>query len=234
MYGEEDDIFYDHDVRSELEEAGFDQALINFVDPGNWLCHKNYVFDFMGRIVRTFDYHIENCCILTNEPFDNGVAFVTDDPCKDYNEMKFALMDFYGKILTDFFDSVDEGWIDSTFIAVERNLKWGYIDKFGRQITDFCFDWRGWDYEWISYSSNYEIVRVDSKREGIDMELGLFTFTGILALEPIYKEIEIKTKFKYFENNKQRTSALMDDVIFATDFDDNKFRWTHHHGLERI
>ena len=234
MYGEEDDIEYDRLEMSELENLGFDQKIINYVDPGDWLCYENCIFDFRGRLVRKYDYHIDNCCINTNKPFDNGVTFVVNDPTKDYREMKYALMDFYGNILTDFFDRIDEGWIDDTYISVEKKGKWGYIDKSGKQITDFIFYWCGIDYEWMSLGSIYQIVRIKSEREGVDVELGLFTFTGILALEPIYKEIEIKSKYQYFENGKERTSALLDDVILATDFDGNEFRWTHHHGLEMI
>ncbi|MDP3912678.1 MAG: hypothetical protein Q8R96_02940 [Bacteroidota bacterium] len=234
MYGDQDDIYDDNEEMSELENLGFDPSIINFVDPGDWLCHENYIFDFRGRLVRKYDFHIDNSCIITNNPFDNGVSFVVDDPTKTYGDRKYALMDFYGNNLTDFFDSIDEGWLDDTYISVERNGKWGYIDKSGRQVTDFRFDWCGMDYEWINQSSIYEIVRIKSKREGVDNELGLFTFTGILALEPIYKEIEIKSKYYSFENGRERTDALLKDVIFATDFDDNKFRWTHHHGLEQI
>lgn len=234
MDGQDDDINYNNEEMSELENLGFDQKIINFVDPGGWLCHENYIFDFRGRLVRKFDYSIDNCCIITNKPFDNGVSFVVNDPTIEYNDRKYALMDFYGNILTDFFDSIDEGWIDNTYISVERNGKWGYIDKSGRSVTDFRFDWCGMDYEWINLSSIYEIVRMESKREGVHVKLGLFTFTGILALEPIYKEIEIKSKYYSLKNGHERTSALLDDVIFASDFDGNKFRWTHHHGLERI
>jgi len=234
MYGEEDDIYYDHNEMSELEDLGFNQKIINYVDPGGWLCYENYIFDFRGRLVKQFDHHIDNSSIRTNDPFDNGVTFVVDDPTKKYNDQKYALMDFYGTILTDFFDHIDEGWIDNTYISVEKNGKWGYIDKSGNQITDFIFYWCGIDYEWSNQGSIYEIVRMESQREGADLELGLFTFTGILALEPVYKEIEIKSKYHYFANGKERTSALLDDVIFATDFDDNIFRWTHHHGLEKI
>jgi len=234
MYGEEDDIYYDHDEMSELEELGFNQKIINYVDPGDWLCYENCIFDFRGRLVKKFDHHIDNSCIMANDPFGNGVTFVVDDPTKGFTEKKYALMDFYGNILTDFFDEIDEGWLDTTYISVKKNGKWGYIDKSGKKIIDFRFYWRGFDYEWINISTIYEIVRMESQRKGVDMELGLFTFTGILALEPVYKKIEIKSKYFYFANGKERTSALLDDVIFATDFDDNKFRWTHHHGLEKI
>jgi hypothetical protein len=116
MYGAEDDIYYDTDEMSELEKLGFEQKIINFVDPGEWLCHENCIFDFRGRLVRKFDYHIDNLCIMTNKPFDNGVAFVVNDPTKEWGDRKYALLDFYGNILTEFFDSIDEGWIDNTFI----------------------------------------------------------------------------------------------------------------------
>lgn len=234
MYGQDDNIYYDNEEMSEFEKLGFDQKIINVVNPGDWFCYENFIFDYRGRLVRKFDYSIDNCCIITNKPFDNGVAFVVNDPAKEYIDRKYALMDFYGNILTDFFDSIDEGWIDNTYISVERNGKLGYIDKSGRLVTDFRFDWCGIDYEWINLSSIYEIVRIESKREGVIVELGLFTFTGMLALEPVYKEIEIKAKYYSFENGRERTDALLNDVVFATDFNGNKFRWTHHHGLEKI
>lgn len=38
-------------------------------------------------------------------PLINGVTFVVDDPTKGFSEKKYALMDFYGNILTEFDDN---------------------------------------------------------------------------------------------------------------------------------
>ena len=63
-------------------------------------------------------------------------------------------------------------------------------------------------------------------------KLGLFAFTGKVILEPIYKKIEIQSDVVCFENYGDIKRALLNDVIIVTDFDDKKYVWTHHHGLE--
>ncbi|MBE7646855.1 hypothetical protein [Tenacibaculum finnmarkense] len=217
---------------SDIEKLGYPIQEISFIDEHELVYLDNYLFDCKGKLIKEYKYTIDNCCILTNEPFDNGVTFVVNDSTKEHDEKKYALMDFQGNIITAFFDGIDEGWVDDRFIAVEKNKKWGFIDKSGKQIIDFIFDWRAWDYEWINDSSIYEKVRID--REDSTFNVGLFTFTGLLALEPIYKTIEINSKFSYFENNQDRVSALINDEIFATDFDGNHYKWTHHSGLEKL
>jgi hypothetical protein len=223
-----DDQYFETDI----ENLGYNIQEISFIDESEIVVLDNYLFDFKGKLIKEYDYSIDDCCILTNKPFDNEVAFIVDDPKKEFEERKYALMDFQGNIISEFFDDVDEGWVDNYYIAVEKNKKWGFIDKNGRQITDFIFDWRAWDYEWINGSSLYERVRIN--RNDGEFEIGLFTFTGLLALKPIYKTIEIKSEFEYFNNNKDRISALINDEILATDFNGKNYKWTHHSGLEEI
>lgn len=217
---------------SDLEKLGYNIQEIYFIDKHEFVILDNYLFDFKGKLIKDYDYCIDNCCILTNKPFDNGVTFIVDDPKKEFEQKKYALMDFQGNVISEFFDDVDEGWVDNYYIAVEKNKKWGFIDKNGRQVTDFIFDWRAWDYEWINGSNIYERVRIE--RNDGEFDIGLFTFSGLLALKPIYKTIEIKSEFTNFNNNQDRISALINDKILATDFDGNKFKWTHHSGLERV
>jgi len=217
---------------SDLEKLGYDIQEICFIDKNEFVVLDNYLFNFKGKLIKRYDYCIDNCCILTNEPFDNGVAFIVDDPTKEFEDRKYALMNFQGNIISDFFDSIDEGWIDNHYIAVEKNKKWGFIDYNGRQVTDFIFDWRAWDYEWINDSHIYERVRM--YRNDDEFDVGLFTFSGLLALKPVYKTIEIKSDFIYFNNYQDRISALINDEILATDFNGNNYRWTHHNGLEKL
>ncbi len=217
---------------SDLENLGYNIQEISFLEKNEFLVIANFLFDCNGKLVKEYKYTIDNCCIFTNKPFDNGVAFVVDDNKKDYDDRKYALMNIQGDLITEFYDDIDEGWVDNTFIAVEKNKKWGIIDKFGRQIVDFIFDWRGWDYEWLHESTLYEIMRV--YRDDGEYNLALFASTGKLVLQPIYKTITINSEFTYIKNYQDRLAALVNDEIVATDFDGNTFRWTHYSGLEKI
>ncbi|HKK58142.1 MAG TPA: hypothetical protein VJ937_01575 [Salinivirga sp.] len=228
---EVDDSYYDNPT--DYEKLGYQQGDVNMLNYDQWLYQENYLFDYKGRIVRKFDYHIAHWCDYTNEPFDNGVSFVMDDHKKDFLDRKYALVDIYGNLLTKFFDDVGEGWIDSTYIMVQKNGKWGYIDKRGRQVTDFRFDVPGMDYEWLNLSHNYEIVRLEMEPEGV-YKFGLFAFTGVLVLEPKYKNIEIKSDYHWFENNHERIGAMLNDEIIVTDFDDQMYQWTHRYGLRKV
>lgn len=226
-------IFKNKNPEKNLKKLNIDKKSLENTDPESWYMHNNYLLDNKGNIIKEYDYALEQYFSIV--PFYNGVSLVVNDKNLPFEEQKFALMDFDGNLLTDFFDSYDEDWIADEYICVCKNGRWGFIDKRGNQVTDFRFDWHNWDYEWEQIiPSNYELVRNYLDKEKETFKVGVFAFTGKIILEPIYKEIKIVSKYKRFSRVKTTREVLLNDIIYITGFDDKKYIWTHHHGLEEV
>lgn len=111
-----------------------------------------------------------------------------------------AIEAVYEQIWTAYFENENnpmwgtkfQGWC----MPVKKNGKWGLIDRSGKAITPFKYDYAGF------YSREWVEVEINGKK-------GLVWYSGKEVLEPVYEDITIKTGKKELHVKKGGKWGLM-------------------------
>ncbi|MCT4614704.1 MAG: WG repeat-containing protein [Marinifilaceae bacterium] len=204
-------------IESRLEDFGYPSFLTDGLKENEYVFYENKVFDHKGKLSAEYNYNFLRHQIHHMVNFDNEVAFV------EHNN-NIALMNIDGEILIDQIEDIDEVWINHTYIAVQKEGKWGVINNRGEVIVDFIFTDIHWQHEISDYCRNYRVLYIEDN--GVKKQ-ALFAFTGKLVLKPEFKEIKIDYEYDSFTTNTERTAAFYNDRIIGVKLNGEKTTVTH-------
>jgi len=208
---------------------------------GNFLFKAPYFFEEESYACNLWSYQ-GNKLIPTPREYHEIYTDLPERKCaivyiKENGRKLYSIVDVKGYPLFDFeFEDLNEEWLGQDIRGVYKNGKLGFINGKGQQLTDFVFFTDNIDRNWMLHP-HYDLVYYNPFKN-FDMEyVGVIDWNGKLIIPVKYKHIYVIEHFAddfdiypYDENGKALYQKF--DKIYLTDFDNKRFIWTYHKGLQ--
>ena len=205
-----------------------------------------YTFDCKGILLFEVPYEI-----MDNHTRSDLLELKRELVCNTFTNWyepgcKWGIINEKGELIVEMmYGGFGEEWLAGQYISATKNGKLGFIDRDGKVIIDFQFDFDNIDCEWMDHP-NFDCVEI--KISETEHPAGAYDFTskiGVVDFECNYiipaefKSIHIEeAEYRGWRIEELTPEELTDykaaTQIFLEDFEGNHFLWTYHNGMTAI